>query len=436
VTSAIRVIARDAAGKATRFRQDIDALAIDDLKLDGGKLTPEGYFVAEDVPISRPGIQEYSALELGLDVSFKTVRLYRPPEEVFSPESMASADRKPTTYYHPPGAVDSSNWREHATGHMEDPYATADQDFLRVKKYIVNDAGHIAGMASGTKQISCGYDFTLDMTPGATLAGEAYDGVQREIRINHGATVYAGRCGAGCAVGDCAGNEACACQARGTTNPKPGDSIMRKITVDGIDITLEETNAALVEKALAAKDTAIATQTKRATDAEGALSAQGEAMKKLAADHSAKVAELEAKIKTPEQQKAELAELVKVTADAKAIAPDFAADGLSAEEIRIGVLSHVVAKDEARKVVVQAMLGGTEPAKASPAVVRGAFDAALALGGSTEVVDGSYERQVRDALSGAGGRVPGGKDGKEWTGQEIYNYRLQHGGKNPPNYAG
>jgi hypothetical protein len=424
----ISLVDRASKAEVDRFSKDIAAVAAQ-------KLTGEGFLMAP-ARIARTGVQEYSALELGLEASQRMVRLYRPADQVFAPDTVASFEGQTITYYHPENGVDASNWKSVAVGDFHNVAQDPEDKTFLCADLIVRDKNAVESVSYGVKELSCGYSFELDMTPGTTPEGEAYDGIQKDIRGNHLAIVYAGRCGAGCAVGDCAGNEACACQARGTTNPKPGDSIMRKITVDGIDITLEETNAALVEKALAAKDTAIATQTKRATDAEGALGAQGEAMKKLAADHSAKVAELEAKIKTPEQQKAELAELVKVTGDAKAIAPEFVVDGLTAEEIRVGVVAHVIAKDEARKGVVVAILGGSDPAKLSSAIVRGAFDAALALKSGSAVGDSAYEQQVNDALSGAGGRTPGGKDGKEWTGQEIYNYRLQHGGKNPPNYAG
>jgi len=211
---------------------------------------------------------------------------------------------------------------------------------------------------------------------------------------------------------------------------------MRAIKLNGIDVELEDKAAKLVEDLHAAEIKSIGgardAATKRATDAETALAAQGEAMKKLATDSAKELAAAKAQILTPEQRQAEVAEIAKVTADAKLVAPDFVTDGKTATDIRVGVLDHVLASDEDRKPVVAAMLGGTEPAKADAAIVRGAFDAVVALRGTTTApsTDGGYERTLRDAI---GGKRNGA--GKDWTGEELYQYRLTHGGKNPPNFA-
>lgn len=398
----VRVIARDGAQKPTRFRQDLDGVSVADLKFDAGKLTQEGYFCGDNVPISRPGLQEYSALELGLDASFKTVRLYRPPEQVFDPESMASADRKPVTYYHPPGAVDASNWREHAVGHVESPTPSEAKDFLTVGKFIVNDGSAIGGMASGTRQISCGYDFALDMTAGMTPAGEAYDGIQKDIRINHVAIVYSGRCGAGCAIGDCA------CGSPRPTNATQEKTM--KINVGGIDIELNDKDAAIVQREIGALTTARDGAAKRATDAETALAAQGEAMKKLATDHAGKVAELEGKILKPEQLDGMLSELATVTADARSVLPEIEIKGKNAHAIRVEALTAVVAGDDALKTLAGKILGGAEPAKAADVLVRAAFDAVVASSGAVGG-DAEYQREVADALTGdrRGGAAGAGK---------------------------
>ncbi len=51
------------------------------------------------------------------------------------------------------------------------------------------------------KELSCGYRYTPDMTPG-TFKGEPYDGVMRDIVGNHVALVKEGRAGSDVAVGD------------------------------------------------------------------------------------------------------------------------------------------------------------------------------------------------------------------------------------------
>jgi len=397
----LKVITRDASGRAARVE-----LAKDDgIKVGDVRITPEGYMVAENVRIARTGVQEYSALELGLDASMETVRLYRPPEEVFAAASMASADRKPTTYYHPEHGVDSSNWRQNAVGHVEGP--KQDAEFLVVDKFIVNDRGAVEAVAFGVKEVSCGYSFTLDMTAGTTPEGKPYDGVQRNIEHNHVAIVYAGRCGGGCAIGDCA------CQAHPAPNrTTQGDTPMatRTITLGKFPITLDEKDALIVETHVGDIATARDAATKRATDAEAALKEQGEAMKTLAADHKVALDAEKAKVLTPEQQAALVGELTAVAADAKAVLPEFDAKGKSAGAIRVEVLTAILAEDGALKTTVSKILGGVEPAKAGDVRVLAAFDTVVATAGTD---DGDSEREVADALIGDGKRgAPTGKPQK------------------------
>jgi hypothetical protein len=388
----LKVITRDCAGRAARVE-----LAKDDgIKVGDVRITPDGYMIAENVRVARTGVQEYSALELGLDASMKTIRLYRPPESVFAAASMASLDRKPTTYYHPEHGVDSSNWRQNAVGHVEGP--KQDGDFLVVEKFIVNDRSAVEAVAFGVKEVSCGYSFRLEMKAGTTPSGEAYDGLQLDIEHNHVAIVYAGRCGGGCAIGDCA------CQALTAPNPKTEDATM-KIKIGKFEIPVaDENTGAIITGELAARDEALTAVTKRATDAEAALTAQSEAMKKLAADHAAEKAALEAKVLKPEQVQALVAETAAVIGDAKRVAPEFVTDGKTAAQIRAGVLDGVIAgKDDKLKALASKLLGGVEPAKASDVRLTAAFDTVVAVAGDAAGGTGSeYETRVKDALSGGG----------------------------------
>ena len=58
------------------------------------------------------------------------------------------------------------------------------------------------GEAGGMKELSCGYDYRADMTPGTTTDGIDYDGVMRDIVGNHVTLVPAGRAGPDILVGD------------------------------------------------------------------------------------------------------------------------------------------------------------------------------------------------------------------------------------------
>lgn len=67
---------------------------------------------------------------------------------------------------------------------------------------VVWDAQAIAAIESGQQaQLSCGYRYVADMTPG-TFEGVAYDGVMRDIVGNHVALVEVGRAGPDVVVAD------------------------------------------------------------------------------------------------------------------------------------------------------------------------------------------------------------------------------------------
>ncbi len=408
-TTRLSVLARDTAGRATRVSVARDT----GIKVGDVKITAEGYMIAEDVPVARTGVQEYSALELGLDASMKTVHLYRPPEEVFASASMATLDRKPITFYHPEHGVDASNWKQTAVGRVETP--SQDGDFLDVAVFEVNDQGTVEAVAFGVKEVSCGYSFTLDMKAGTTPEGEAYDGVQRNIEHNHVAIVYAGRCGAGCAIGDCA----CQQPAHAHSTTTPGDAPMatRTITLGKFPITLDEKDALIVENHVASAADAATAATKRATDAEAALAAQGEALKKLAADHKVALDAEKAKQTTPEQLAALVSETAAVAADAIAVIPAVDVKGKTPGAIRVEVLTSVLAEDGALKGQISKILGGVEPAKAGEARVLAAFDTVVALSGNR--VDAGDEDEIVSAFTGDKKTGAGAGGSKKLSGRAL-----------------
>lgn len=144
--------------------------------------TDEGYLV--DTPVlTRIGVFEYR------DASGNIRREYRPPEEVFHPDTLASLRGKPVTDGHP-GKVDSKNFRQHVIGTMLSE-GRRDGDNM-VGDLIIYDTGPVD---AGNKELSLGYELELDETPGVSPEGERYDAVQRKIRINHNGVVKRGRAG-------------------------------------------------------------------------------------------------------------------------------------------------------------------------------------------------------------------------------------------------
>ena len=198
------------------------------------KYTDEGFLVVP-ARISRIGIQEYLAGEMGVEdrKPDDIVRVYRPEEEVFSDMSLSSFSNKPVTNNHPPVLVNASNAKEYSVGHAG-PTLTRDGCFAKSDLFII-DAKSIADIESGKAELSNGYTADIDWTPGVSPDGEQYDAVQRNIKGNHIAIVERGRAGRDCRVAD--------------QLPNLGDiPKMAKITIDGVDYEVSDQAAQAVGK--------------------------------------------------------------------------------------------------------------------------------------------------------------------------------------------
>lgn len=162
--------------------------------------TDEG-FLRVPGKVARTGIQDYLASELGLPGDpNRIVKVYRPPEEVFNADSLASYNGADITLNHPKGLVTADNYKVTSVGVVRGDGKQAD-DFVQ-SDLIVKDATAIKAINSGKCELSAGYTAVYDATPGITPEGEAYDYVQREIRINHVAIVDRARAGANARVFD------------------------------------------------------------------------------------------------------------------------------------------------------------------------------------------------------------------------------------------
>ena len=148
--------------------------------------TDEGYLI--DTPIvGRVGIQTYRNADGSIRKEF------RPPEEVFNADSLASFAGKPITDEHPSEMVTAKNAKKLSVGTIQ---GEGKQDGDNVAaQIIIHDADMIDKiMNGGKKELSLGYKVDLDETPGE-WNGEKYDAVQTNIRVNHLAVVPKGRAG-------------------------------------------------------------------------------------------------------------------------------------------------------------------------------------------------------------------------------------------------
>ncbi len=142
--------------------------------------TKEGFI--RDAPIiGRTGILQYQK-EDGTN-RFE----YRPPEEAFNADSLASLKGKPITIGHK-GFVDAKNAAEIKPVGTVLSEGQQDGDSIRAEIVIYN-------LDTTARELSCGYTLDLEETAGTTPNGEHYDAIQRNIRYNHVAVVPKGRAG-------------------------------------------------------------------------------------------------------------------------------------------------------------------------------------------------------------------------------------------------
>lgn len=171
----------------------------DRLSIDGTNKTASGYLTVSAKVAKAGNVQTYLGSEVGKP-EVATVRVYRPRDEVLN--ARPTFAHKPVTLGHPGVPVTADNWKEVARGWTGDEVA-AEGDIIRVPMLLA-DAEAIRAVEGGTRQLSMGYDCTLDWTPGTSPSGEAYDAIQRGIRGNHVAIVDAARGGPELTIGDAA----------------------------------------------------------------------------------------------------------------------------------------------------------------------------------------------------------------------------------------
>lgn len=162
--------------------------------------TDEG-FLRVPGNVARIGIQDYLARELKLlgDPN-RVVKVYRPPNEVFTPDSLSSYDAVDVTVNHPDGLVNSTNYKKVTVGVVRG-IGRQNGDYVQCD-LIIKDKSAIDAINSGKCELSAGYTSIYDNSPGVTPDGEPYEFIQRNIRINHVALVDRARAGSGARVFD------------------------------------------------------------------------------------------------------------------------------------------------------------------------------------------------------------------------------------------
>lgn len=294
----------------------------------------ENGFLVDTPVVARLGVQVYYT-EDG-----RTVREFRPAEEVFKDESLASYQGKPMTLDHV--FVNSENAKEVVVGSVTGKAEPLGSSV--VAPIVVYDNTAIQeAMAGNAKELSVGYSAILDETPGwgdpttgeyvlksdgdqfeAPEGWQEFDAIQRDIKVNHLAMVYRGR--AGIAKLNMDGEQENPYTTDVDIN-KEDKQEMIKIKLDGAqEFEVAPEIASHIEALNAKADTAIAER--------DALKAKVDAMP----------AEIEAAVAKAKADADALAALIAVAAEA-----GVKADGLDAKGIKVAYVKEISGLDVSEK---------------------------------------------------------------------------------------
>ncbi len=147
--------------------------------------TENGYLKVPGRVALAGNVQQYLASELGLtDRPGNTVvNVYRPPESVFDPASLATYDNADVTVEHPTEMVSAATYRRDAVGHAVSP--GRQEGNAVVVDLLIKDALAIEAIEEGKAELSAGYLAEYVPQPGTTPDGTPYEFIQRGIAVNH-----------------------------------------------------------------------------------------------------------------------------------------------------------------------------------------------------------------------------------------------------------
>jgi len=218
--------------------------------------TPEGYLHGE-FPITRPGVFPY--LRNGGSIS----QVAKLPDEVFSKETIESANNKPLTNDHPSVGVDVNNFKSLSVG-MTDSDAHVEDNKLVVGATIT-DPDMIAQIKSGKRELSIGFNADVPAESGE-YGGSQYGAAQRNIKINHIAIVDRGRAGHGISIHDDAAF------VMGDSDTNTGGKHMANLIIDSQQFEVDQHVADAhdnLKKQIATKEAELAKLKKQLDGAKG-----------------------------------------------------------------------------------------------------------------------------------------------------------------------
>lgn len=219
----------------------------DKLTLDGAiRRTADGYGVVS-ARVARAGnVQLYLGSEVGMNDK-ATVRVYRPESEVFKKDAISSYAGVPVTINHPKNGVTSATWKDLAVGEVGDD-VLRDGEFVRVPM-MLRDAKAIKAVEDGKRELSMGYSAEITFADGVTPAGEPFDAIMSDFKMNHVAIVDQARGGADLRIGD--GVDKWGASPVTLEDGKGNRSMTnRTLMVDGLSVELADKDAQIVQRAI------------------------------------------------------------------------------------------------------------------------------------------------------------------------------------------
>jgi hypothetical protein len=299
----------------------------------------------------------------------KVIRVYRPPEEVFAADAMASYAHRPVTVDHPSGMIDAANWKEHAAGLTGDE-VLRDGEFVRVPLMLMDKAA-ITEWVDGKRQLSMGYTMDLKIIDGETPDGQPYDAIQTNLRMNHLALVSRARGGSALKLGDNKPKE----------DSNMSDVKLTTITVDGLSVETTDAGAQAISKLM--KDLAAARK---------ATGTAAEAHTKEIAGKDGELATKDAEIDTLKGKQlsdSDIDKRVNDRADLIAVATSIAAKDYTGKS-----------DSDIRKMAVVAVLGQDTIEDKSPEYIAARFDIL-----SEEATQDGVRRVLKDGVTISGNNV-------------------------------
>ncbi|MBT0308343.1 DUF2213 domain-containing protein [Morganella morganii subsp. morganii] len=160
-----------------------------------------GWLEVKDNPISKAGVFDYLGAEIGAPEPDRIYKVFRPPEELASEETIKSFRLTPFIVDHEMLGKNATPAEKKGIQGVIGENVYFEHPYLRGNIKIFSDAA-LSDISSGKIDLSPGYRSRYDFDNPGVYEGEAYEVVQRHLRGNHLALVDEGRTGADVAVQD------------------------------------------------------------------------------------------------------------------------------------------------------------------------------------------------------------------------------------------